>query len=79
MFYKIAVPLENATDTILNFASVHVRFALGHEENYIDIAIINNIPSPIAIEVGLLLTCALVFGLFFIRKKRPVGYNHCFK
>ena len=69
MFYTIAVPLVNATDTILNFASVHVRFALGHEENYIDIATIKYMPSPIGIELSVLLLCAIIGGLFFYRKK----------
>ena len=72
MFYTIEVPLKNSTDAILNFASVHVRFALGHEENYIDIAVINKTPSPIAIEFGVLLIFVSIGGLIFYFKKGTV-------
>ena len=70
MFYTIEVPFANAKAT-LNFNSVHVRFALGHEEDYIDIATIKNKTKAIWIGVtfGLLLIGAIIGGAIYYRNK----------
>ena len=70
MFYTIEVPFANAKAT-LNFNSVHVRFALGHEEDYIDIATIKNKTTAIWIGVtfGLLLIGAIIGGAIYYRNK----------
>ena len=74
MFYTIEVPFANAKATILNFNRVHVRFALGHEEDYIDIATIKNKTAAIWIGVtfGLLLIGAIVGGAIYYRNEGPV-------
>ena len=74
MFYTIEVPFANAKGTILDFNSVHVRFALGHEEDYIDLATIKNKTAAIAIgvTVGLLLIGAIIGGALYYRNKGSV-------
>ena len=74
MFYTIEVPFANAKGTI-NFNSVHVRFALGHEEDYIDLATIKNKTAAIAIgvTVGLLLIGAIIGGALYYRNKGSIG------
>lgn len=74
MFYIIEVPFANAKATILNFNTVHVRFALGHEEDYIDIATIKNKTAAIWIGVtfGLLLIGGLIGGAIYYRNKGTV-------
>ena len=74
MFYTIEVPFANAKVTILKFNTVHVRFALGHEEDYIDLATIKNKTAAIAIgvTVGLLLIGAIIVWALYYRNKGPV-------
>ena len=74
MFYIIEVPFANSKGTILDFNSVHVLFALGHEEDYIDLATIKNKTAAIAIgvTVGLLLIGAIIGGALYYRNKGPV-------
>lgn len=74
MFYTIEVPFANAKGTILDFNSVHVRFALGHEEDYIDLATIKNKTAAIAIgvTVGLLLIGAIIGGALYYRNKGSI-------
>ena len=73
MFYIIEVPFANSKGTIL-WKSVHVRFALGHEEDYIDLATIKNKTAAIAIgvTVGLLLIGAIIVWALYYRNKGPV-------
>ena len=75
MFYTIEVPFANAKGTILNFNTVHVRFALGHEEDYIDLATIKYKTAAIVIgvTVGLpLLIAAIIGGALYYRNKGSV-------
>ena len=75
MFYTIEVPFANAKANILKFNTVHVRFALGHEEDYIDLATIKNKTAAIAIgvTVGLpFLIGAIIGGALYYRNKGSV-------